>query len=291
MAKCVEWQIGRSRCVGKCFNPDHCDAQLSGPCRPGEDDESTGARAERVARIAAAEPDPFVAYLQELADRAAPEIAATVPSDAPVEGRVRVLLDGRLPASSLILEFGRVLEELDPHNDPNAILVVTNVIDDLTELAQLDPAAAETAGSERTINICRLFRGEWIAALAADEEQLNAAVVAHNAATVQAEAIGDPPGVPAILERAAATFRERNAAYRGNFRAVGPMLRALFPDGIPDAVLHGDGFSLLVLLLVKLSRYAQTGLTHVDSIHDAMVYSAMLEALTSAPKPADTPAN
>lgn len=82
-----------------------------------------------------------------------------------------------------------------------------------------------------------------------------------------------------ILESMAATFRERNAVYGDNYKMVGKMMAILFPNGAPPEVLHSDQFHLFELMLVKLSRYAISGLQHIDSIHDAGVYAAMCEVI------------
>lgn len=89
-----------------------------------------------------------------------------------------------------------------------------------------------------------------------------------------------------ILDQMAATFRERNAVYGDNFRMVGRMMEVLFPGGAPPELLHSDQFHLFELILVKLSRYAISGLQHRDSIHDAGVYCAMCEAINIAAQPA-----
>lgn len=80
-----------------------------------------------------------------------------------------------------------------------------------------------------------------------------------------------------ILDAMAETYRERNAVYGDNYKRVGPMMAVLFPDGVPPEVLHSDQFHLFELILVKLSRFAISNLSHQDSIHDAGVYAAMIE--------------
>lgn len=82
-----------------------------------------------------------------------------------------------------------------------------------------------------------------------------------------------------ILDNMAATFRERNAVYGDNYKMVGRMMAVLFPNGVPPELLHSDQFHLFELILVKVSRYAISGLQHVDSIHDAGVYCAMCESI------------
>lgn len=88
-----------------------------------------------------------------------------------------------------------------------------------------------------------------------------------------------PPTAADVLQEMADTYRKRNAVYGDNYRMVGPMMRTLFPRGVPPEVLHSDQFHLFELMLVKLSRFAVSNLQHTDSIHDAAVYGAMIEAI------------
>lgn len=82
-----------------------------------------------------------------------------------------------------------------------------------------------------------------------------------------------------ILVEMADTYRERNAVYGDNYKRVGKLMTVLFPDGVPPEILHSDQFHLFELILVKLSRFAISGLQHQDSIHDTGVYAAMCEAI------------
>jgi hypothetical protein len=82
-----------------------------------------------------------------------------------------------------------------------------------------------------------------------------------------------------ILHEMADTYRERNATYGDNYKRVGPIMEILFPNGISAELLGSDQFHLFELIIVKLSRYAISGLIHQDSIHDAAVYCAMCEAI------------
>lgn len=88
-----------------------------------------------------------------------------------------------------------------------------------------------------------------------------------------------PPGAPEILRGASATYEERNKQYGDNFRNVAPVMQVLFPRGIPAELLHSSKWHLFELKIVKLTRFANSGLTHLDSIHDDMVYSAMIESI------------
>lgn len=87
-----------------------------------------------------------------------------------------------------------------------------------------------------------------------------------------------------VLEAMAATYRERNAGYKDNYKMVPQMMKALFPGGVPSELVVQDHFHLFELILVKLTRYAASNLTHIDSIHDAAVYAAMCEAINSKEK-------
>lgn len=82
-----------------------------------------------------------------------------------------------------------------------------------------------------------------------------------------------------ILEQMIETFTERSQQYKSNWNMVGELTAVLFPNGVPVELLRKPQFHLLELLLVKVSRYAVTDLTHRDSIHDAAVYATMCEAV------------
>jgi hypothetical protein len=84
-----------------------------------------------------------------------------------------------------------------------------------------------------------------------------------------------------ILQSAGETFKERNAVYGSNYKMVGKLMAVLFPDGVSPELLHSDMFHLFELKLVKISRFAISGMTHKDSIRDDCVYSAMIESILS----------
>jgi hypothetical protein len=81
-----------------------------------------------------------------------------------------------------------------------------------------------------------------------------------------------------ILASGAATYAERNKVYGDNYRMVAPIMKVLFPYGVPARVIHSDKWHMFELLVVKITRFATSKLEHIDSIHDAMVYAAMIEA-------------
>lgn len=86
-----------------------------------------------------------------------------------------------------------------------------------------------------------------------------------------------------VLHDMAETYTRRNKMYGNNYKMIGPMMEILFPDGVGPAVLHSDQFHLFELILIKLSRFAVSELQHRDSIHDAAVYGAMIEAILLEP--------
>lgn len=97
-----------------------------------------------------------------------------------------------------------------------------------------------------------------------------------------------------ILIAAGKLFKQRQKVYGFNYLRVGAAMAALFPDGVvlKSADDH-NRFHIFMLLIVKLSRYTvnweKRG--HVDSVHDTIVYSAMLQfidALGPAPRTGST---
>lgn len=85
-----------------------------------------------------------------------------------------------------------------------------------------------------------------------------------------------------ILLDGAETYAVKNAEYGDNFRLFPRVMVALFPEGITLRT-YEDWMRMQFFLLkvVKLTRYTQNidAGGHPDSIHDDMVYSAMLEAV------------
>ncbi len=83
-----------------------------------------------------------------------------------------------------------------------------------------------------------------------------------------------------ILKEASATFSERNKIYGNNYKNVGKVMTALFPDGVNLKTDEDfNNWHLFELVIVKITRFANSNLTHKDSIHDSTVYCAMLESL------------
>lgn len=83
-----------------------------------------------------------------------------------------------------------------------------------------------------------------------------------------------------ILAEMADTYRERNKVYGDNYKRVGEVMMALFPEGVTiNTKEQFNVWHLFELMVVKLTRFANSGLTHEDSIHDLAVYAAMVESL------------
>jgi hypothetical protein len=85
--------------------------------------------------------------------------------------------------------------------------------------------------------------------------------------------------VDQILNAAAGTFAERNTTYKDAWKQVGPVLDALFPELILAGPERYTKFHLVVLIVVKLTRFANSDMTHQDSLRDIITHAAMLEAL------------
>lgn len=110
---------------------------------------------------------------------------------------------------------------------------------------------------------------------------------AADLAFVRRAKVGPAPCSAAeILARGAETYRERNSVYADNYKHFGHIMQGFFPRGLPATMGVGDWNRLALLMnaAAKLQRYAMTLSSggHLDSAHDAMVYSAMLEELTRA---------
>lgn len=112
-----------------------------------------------------------------------------------------------------------------------------------------------------------------------------------SAASPKAEsrATGQARDAADVLAEAAETFRERRKVYGDNYLKYGKLCEALYPGGL--TLRTADDFSrfeLFTFVLVKLSRFSNSGLSHKDSVHDAAVYCAMLEVLTTS-RPVGSP--
>lgn len=106
-------------------------------------------------------------------------------------------------------------------------------------------------------------------------------------AWINEQATGEPKAedssAAGILLAASKTYAARNADYKDNYKKVGAVMKALFPDGVAiESEDDHNFYHLFELMIVKLTRFVNSGLKHKDSIHDLMVYAAMCEALVDA---------
>ncbi|MCK5018813.1 MAG: hypothetical protein KAS32_17250 [Candidatus Peribacteraceae bacterium] len=83
-----------------------------------------------------------------------------------------------------------------------------------------------------------------------------------------------------ILAEMAETFKKRHKIYGDNYKQIGEVMKAIFPVGIdlltPE---QHNNFSLFSMMIVKVTRLANSNLKHKDSVHDLAVYAAMMESL------------
>lgn len=82
------------------------------------------------------------------------------------------------------------------------------------------------------------------------------------------------------LERAIATFRERNAVYKDGWIRHGEIMKAFFPDGLELKTAEDfSRFMLFEMCVSKLNRYSANLKKggHPDSVHDCGIYSLILE--------------
>lgn len=94
---------------------------------------------------------------------------------------------------------------------------------------------------------------------------------------------GDPvphcPTVLEIMDDARHTYEIRGAAYGDSADRVGPVLAALFPNGVTLKTSEDFlRYNTLGMIVAKLTRYTtRPAIGHIDSIHDIGVYAFMLE--------------
>ncbi len=81
-----------------------------------------------------------------------------------------------------------------------------------------------------------------------------------------------------LMREAIDTFEERNAIYKDNYVMVGKLLEVLHPSGLNiKTAEEWNLYHLYILMIVKLSRFAISGLKHQDSLRDLAVYAFMVE--------------
>lgn len=83
-----------------------------------------------------------------------------------------------------------------------------------------------------------------------------------------------------LLEENARLYRERQELYGDNYKRIGDILLAFFPDGLPKAASVHDinRLGILFHIIYKISRYCANFNSggHRDSLTDLSVYAMML---------------
>jgi hypothetical protein len=86
-----------------------------------------------------------------------------------------------------------------------------------------------------------------------------------------------------ILESACKTHKEKGEEYGNTYLMHGEIMKALFPNGLNlESAEDFTRFGTLNMIISKLGRYTSNvkrGNTHIDSLHDIIVYAAMLEEI------------
>lgn len=88
--------------------------------------------------------------------------------------------------------------------------------------------------------------------------------------------------VPTQLREKAVLYEERNRLYGDNYKRFGPVMKLLFPNGVPLATEDDHNrFGIFVQIVAKVTRYAENFERggHDDSLDDLAVYSMMLKEL------------
>jgi len=85
-----------------------------------------------------------------------------------------------------------------------------------------------------------------------------------------------------ILKKAEATHKARNKEYNTSYVKFGKIMDSIFPDGITiKGWKQWVKFGLFFMNMSKMSRNAESFIMyrkfHLDSTHDAGVYSFLLE--------------
>ena len=117
------------------------------------------------------------------------------------------------------------------------------------------------------------------------EDFVQAAAPAHHEEAERCATHATAPSVPVlsvdeILQRAAATYRERNEAYGNQHQRFGSVIGSFFPNGVRLNSHEEFGrFADFTFCVAKLSRYSvnmESG-GHKDSAHDLINFAAFLE--------------
>jgi len=114
----------------------------------------------------------------------------------------------------------------------------------------------------------------------------NPALPAHNSV---GSSLSDPASGPSelaeiadIFDQMSATLRSRAADYGYNASKVADAMAVFFPDGVTLKTAEDyEAWHLFELIIVKLTRFVNSGLRHQDSIHDMAIYAGFVERLVT----------
>lgn len=99
-----------------------------------------------------------------------------------------------------------------------------------------------------------------------------------------------PPRPDKTLGLLADLYRDRNAAYGDSYLTFGPVMEAMFPDGLVlRSAEDWNRFALFFLTVVKVHRYAMRFHDggQQDSLDDIAVYAQMLRHVDALGKEAE----
>jgi hypothetical protein len=82
------------------------------------------------------------------------------------------------------------------------------------------------------------------------------------------------------LQNMAETFKSRNNLYGDNYKNLGNVIEAIMRGPVTlNTSYDYEVYQMFSFIVSKITRFASSGFTHQDSIHDAAVFCAMLETI------------
>ncbi len=80
------------------------------------------------------------------------------------------------------------------------------------------------------------------------------------------------------LSEAITLFLQRNEAYGDNYKKSGAIMEILFPFGVAlSTEADYNALHLFEIIMLKLTRFTNSGFKHRDSLRDMIVYAAILD--------------
>lgn len=174
----------------------------------------------------------------------------------------------------------------ESHQDGvSAVILKSAVVDKIMSIAMRDQAIMRAYDDRE--DIVDMYLSKGIPAFVMNKHGVFKAMVAErelwhttDSPTPPIEIQNHP--VIGILASALETFRERNKAYGDNADKVAAIVKVLFPVEISIQSPEDHKMMLqLYLLITKLTRFTNSGMSHQDSVHDMINYSALLEVASA----------